>query len=124
VQGEKEVSSQTEQVGSNVTASTKVIDSLISYESFNFDTVSSELKLEINEQTFHLFFYEYSLNDSGVILEKKQFNKSNELIFKNINYFHNREIHFYVLKNQRPFFDEIIQKTYSNLYLKNRSLIE
>lgn len=124
MQGEKEVSSQTEQVGSNVSASTKVIDSLISYESFNFDTVSSELKLEINEQTFHLFFYEYSLNDSGVILEKKQFNKSNELIFKNINYFHNREIHFYVLKNQRPFFDEIIQKTYSNLYLKNRSLIE
>jgi hypothetical protein len=124
VQGEKEVSSQTEQVGSNVSASTKVIDSLISYESFNFDTVSSELKLEITEQTFHFFFYEYSLNDSGVILEKKQFNKSNELIFKNINYFHNREIHFYVLKNQRPFFDEIIQKTYSNLYLKNRSLIE
>jgi hypothetical protein len=108
---EKEVSSQTEQIDSNVSASTKVIDSLISYESFDFDTVSSELKLEINEQTFHFFFYEYSLNDSGVFQEKKQFNKNNELIFKNINYFHNREIHFYVLKNQRPFFDQIIHKS-------------
>jgi hypothetical protein len=64
----------------------------------------------MNEQTFHFFFYEYSLNDSGVFQEKKQFNKNNELIFKNINYFHNREIHFYVLKNQKPFFDQIIHK--------------
>jgi hypothetical protein len=107
---EKEVSSQTEQLDSNVSGSAKVIDSLISYESLDFDTLSSELKLEIDEQSFHFFFYEYSLNDSGVIQEKKQFNKNNELIFKNINYYHNREIHFYVLKNQRPFFDQIIHK--------------
>ncbi|MFY8107538.1 MAG: hypothetical protein ACOVO9_01050 [Bacteroidia bacterium] len=107
---DKDVSLQTEQIDSTVSGAAAVIDSLISYESLDYDTNKTELKKEMNEQTFHFFFYEYSLNDSGVFQDKKQFNKNNELIFKNINYFHNREIHFYVLKNQRPFFDEIIDK--------------
>jgi hypothetical protein len=107
---DKKVSSQTEQIDSTVSVSKTVIDSLINYESLDYDTNYTELKKELNEQTFHFFFYEYSLNDSGVFQEKKQFNKNNELIFKNINYFHNKEIHFYVLKNQRPFFDERIDK--------------
>lgn len=107
---EKQISSQTEKADSNVSVSAKTIDSLISYESLDFDTNYSELKRALNEDNFHFFFYEYSLNDSGVFQEKKQFNKNNELVFKNINYFHNREIHFYVLKNQKPFFDKIIHK--------------
>jgi hypothetical protein len=82
----------------------------ISYESPTYDTAYAEQIKVINEQNFHFYYYNYSLNDSGVILEKKQFNKNNELIYNNVKYNNNRGIHLYISKNQKSFFDAIIHK--------------